>query len=170
MSPARQQLLLHTFWLLPKREIAASQYQSSDTGTSEVNLVVDALELLKAEGEDGCEGSTPDSISVLNERIQRLVDYKSDIILQILKKVVAKRARQQKRSAQTDKRIKKSWKIRLVNPEFASKRQMELPKFDSAACNHKDVEVNHEVVAQLCNYVEMVASMYRHTTLIMPAT
>ena len=91
---------------LPKREIVASQYQSSETGT-EANLLVDASELRKAEGGDGSEGSTPESISVFNERIQRLVDYTSDILLQSLKKVLAKRARKQKRSAQTDKRIKK---------------------------------------------------------------
>ena len=63
---------LQTYWLLPKREIAASQYQSSDGGTSEADLVVDALKLLNAEGQDGSEGSTPESILVITRIIRFL--------------------------------------------------------------------------------------------------
>lgn len=154
---------LQTFWLLPKREvIAASQYTPSG-GTSEAKTE-EANESLKAADDDFSEHSTPEAIAIQIERVQRLVDYTSDILLQILKKIVAKRAGEKPRTTKMAKIIKKLeatiGKSGICLEEVVE--IVELPKFDSAAYTSKDVEISQEVVSQLSNYIKVVASMYRH--------
>ena len=161
---------LQTFWLLPKNEgnKTNSTYSPSE-GVSEAEHA-EALEWIKASqqenGEASDHSSCVESISVLNERVQRLVDYNCDILLQILKKIVAKRELQKPRDAVVDSkqltRLEDTLgKIGSCLDEVAE--VIELPAFDSSAYESKSdtIELKQEVVSQLSNYVEVIASMYR---------
>jgi hypothetical protein len=160
---------MQTYWLLPKHQGGTESTYSTHSpseGVSEAEYI-EALEWMKAAQEEGSEHSSPESISMSNERIQRLVEYNCDILLQILKKVVAKRA-QAKTNTDEDNSKKNLQKLedRLGKTGNCLEEVAEviyLPKFDSAAYNDSEtVEVSEEVVSQLCNYVQTIASMYRN--------
>jgi class 3 adenylate cyclase len=152
---------LQTFWILPKQDVTAPHYMSSE-GTSETEHV-GVMEGLKAEG-GFSEHSMPEAaIAGANERTQRLVDYTSDIMLAILKKIVAKRATQAKRTSEADRNIRKLenslGKTGICLEEVVE--AIELPKVDSVAYNHKNIEISNEIISQLRSFIKMVASMYR---------
>lgn len=169
---------LQTFWLLPKREIV-SQYSGSDdqsTFSGEDMNFTNAMEFLKSSDLQDEEGSTsnasiPESTIVLNERVQRLVDYTSDILLQILKKIHAKRSAHNglERSSTASQSIKKledtMGKSGICLEEVVE--IVALPTFDSAAYRtpkSSKIKLDEKVVAQLNQFVEMVAGMYRHNS------
>ena len=88
---------LQTFWLLPKAHHSSGTTYTPSEGTSTGEDLQDALAILESEPGNSeveetefSEGSGPESLAVHNERIQRLVDYTSDILLSVLKKIVRK--------------------------------------------------------------------------------
>ena len=156
---------LKTYWLLPKkRGVASTSYStySPSEGLSEREHM-EALELVTAS-----EQSSPEANPMANEHIQRLVKYNCDILLQILKKVVAKRAQAKTNTSKDSSSEKKLQQLedRLGKTGSCLDEVAEvihLPKFNSAAYNASEtVEVSKEVICQLSNYVEMIASMYRN--------
>jgi hypothetical protein len=161
---------LQTYWLLPKNQSAPSVYSSNSPseGLSESGHI-EALDLITAAQEDGSEQPSPESIAMANKHVQRLVEYNCDILLQILKKVVAKRAQTKtntnKKDITSEKNLQKL-EDRLGKTGNCLEEVAEvihLPKFDSAAYNDSETsEMSKEVVSQLSNYVEAIASMYRN--------
>lgn len=113
-----------------------------------------------ANGDDASKGTSPE----LDDKVQRLVDYTSDILLQILKKIVAKRGSGPNSTPAMERRIvaleESIGKAGICLDEV--EEIIELPSFDQAAYQTKDVEVSAEVVSQLVSFVRMVATMY-HT-------
>jgi hypothetical protein len=148
---------MQTYWLLPQRELAATSTHSSEDSEN--------LNIKAAAGEEGSGGaSSKDPVAPgVDDKIHRLVDYTSDILLQILKKIVAKRGSEAKITPATEKNLEELedsiGKAGICLDEV--EEIIELPTFDQAAYNSKDVEVSTDVVAQLVSFVNMVASMYR---------
>jgi hypothetical protein len=155
---------MQTYWLLPQREFTASVATSTDSSEDSENL--NAMMWIKAAaGEEGSgdNGSKDQVAPGFDDKIQRLVDYTSDILLQILKKIVAKRGSKAKITPATERNLEELedsiGKTGICLDEV--EEIIELPTFDEAAYNSKDVEVSADVVAQLVSFVKMVASMYR---------
>jgi hypothetical protein len=154
---------LKTFWLLPKNLVGTVSTYSPSEGVSEAEHIEPLALVTETEGQGSEEHLSP-------ERIQRLVEYNCDILLQILKKVVAKRAQSKtnitsKEDTYSKKNLQKLEDVlgKTGNCLKEVAEVIHLPKFDSAAYNDfETVEVSKEVVSQLSNYVETIASMYRN--------
>ncbi|KAL3938715.1 MAG: hypothetical protein SGBAC_006428 [Bacillariaceae sp.] len=156
---------MQTYWLLPQRELTVSVATSTEEGSDDSENL-NAMMWMKSNkddenaeaGEDALKSSTPE----LDDKVQRLVDYTSDILLQILKKIVAKRGPHAKAAPAMERRLvaleESIGKAGICLDEV--EEIIELPSFDQSAYQAKDVEVSQEVVAQLVSFVKMVASMY----------
>eukprot|EP00980_Cylindrotheca_fusiformis_P006369 scaffold1356_cov123-Cylindrotheca_fusiformis.AAC.50 len=155
---------MQTYWLLPQRELTVSVATSSES--SEDSEKLDALMWIKAAGDEDRSGDDRMKGQVgpdVDDKIHRLVEYTSDILLQVLKKIVAKRGNNAYISPATEERLmeleESMGKEGICLDEV--EEIIELPTFDQAAYKSKDVEVSPDVVAQLVSFVKMVASMYR---------
>lgn len=158
---------MQTYWLLPQRELPVPVATSTATNLSN-DEDLDAIMWVQKANKDNddhashseydTKASTPES----QDKVQRMVDYTSDILLQILKKIVAKRGADAKTNSQMERRIvaleESIGKAGICLDEV--EEIIELPSFDQAAYHTKDVEVSQEVVAQLVSFVKMVAAMY----------
>jgi hypothetical protein len=149
---------MQTYWLLPQRELAVSVATSTDSSEDSENL--NSMMWIKAAaGEEGSDDASKDQVAPgVDDKIQRLVDYTSDILLQILKKIVAKRGSKAKITPATERNLEELedsiGKTGICLDEV--EEIIELPTFDQAAYNSKDVEVSTAVVAQLVSFVKMV--------------
>eukprot|EP00526_Cylindrotheca_closterium_P003860 CAMPEP_0113601554 /NCGR_PEP_ID=MMETSP0017_2-20120614/292_1 /TAXON_ID=2856 /ORGANISM="Cylindrotheca closterium" /LENGTH=1159 /DNA_ID=CAMNT_0000509857 /DNA_START=105 /DNA_END=3584 /DNA_ORIENTATION=- /assembly_acc=CAM_ASM_000147 len=157
---------MQTYWLLPQRELTVSVATSTEEGSDDTEDL-NAMMWMKSNknndaGETGDE-TTKSSTPELDDKVQRLVDYTSDILLQILKKIVAKRGPNAKAAPAMERRIvaleESIGKAGICLDEV--EEIIELPNFDQAAYQTKDIEVSQEVVKQLVSFVKMVASMYQ---------
>lgn len=105
-----------------------------------------------------------------NEKVQRLVDWNCELLLPILKKIVARRRGKKRRStltAQTQERI------RQREAEITSNRNLldelveviPLPAYDAQAAKDEQaferMELSENVVSELREFISLVASMYR---------
>jgi hypothetical protein len=159
---------LHTFWLLPRHRVAANsktneEAQSAGPSSDQQSETDGASESSMGGDDDMSINSETESAAVENERLQRLVDYTSDILLQVLKKITAKRAIQPPPNTQEQERIRElegSLGQQGICLEEVVE-VIELPEFDSAAYSTKNVKVDPDVVSQLVKYVGMISSMYR---------
>ncbi|CAJ1934430.1 unnamed protein product [Cylindrotheca closterium] len=153
---------MQTYWLLPQRELTVSVATSTQEDSEGEDL--NAMMWMKSNKDDEAKanGEATSSTPELNGKVQRLVDYTSDILLQILKKIVAKRGPTDKASPAMERRLvaleESIGKAGICLDEV--EEIIELPSFDHAAYQAKDVEVSQEVVSQLVSFVKMVASMY----------
>jgi Adenylate and Guanylate cyclase catalytic domain/3'5'-cyclic nucleotide phosphodiesterase len=105
-----------------------------------------------------------------NEKVQRLVDWNCELLLPILKKIVARRRGKKRRStltAQTQERV------RQREAEITSNRNLldelveviPLPAYDAQAAKDEQaferMELSENVVSELREFISLVASMYR---------
>ncbi|KAL7581160.1 hypothetical protein ACA910_005950 [Epithemia clementina (nom. ined.)] len=153
---------LRTFWLLPREDISAPSKTSSDPGAEQTHQV---------EAEAQAPVSEVVQSQVKNDKIQRMIDWNCDILLQLLRLIVAKRQASRRASMsniladenELDKLERTIGHDGLPVDEIVE--VIELPSFDSAAYE-KDprfVEIGEAVEAQLHSFVTVVASMYRDT-------
>jgi len=156
---------LQTYWLLPQREVNTSSDFSIATDASSEAENLDALAWINAANEDGHNKKSNGKAPEIDEKILRLVDYTSEILLQILKKIVAKRGKKSTIGASMEKKL-----LELEDTIGKSgicldevEEIIELPNFDEAAykSSSDDVEVSPEVARQLSKFVKMVATLYR---------
>ena len=159
---------LQTYWLLPKYESAPSTHTPSESGMSDGSNL-DIMDVFNAANADGSSEHGPDAIEIYNEKIQRLVDYNVDIMTQTLKKIIAQRSKAggvKSADAKTKKAISKlEGLLGHVGPCLEEVVEViELPKFDAAAYveDASNVEIETDVLTELRNYVEIIASMYRN--------
>ena len=163
---AKGKIELQTYWLLPKYEAAPSTHTTSESGVSDGERmdIIDWMNAANTEDTDDVQ----DGIEAYDENTQRLVDYNVDILTHALKKIIAQRNRSGKKSV--DEAMKNI--ITKLESELGCVGScleevvevIELPKFDSAKHGEdvNNAEVSAEVLSELSNYVEIIASMYRN--------
>ena len=158
---------LETYWLLPK----------DSTNPEEFNRdVAEAIKEKNGEIEkaaaDAAKSGIPDP-TIMNMKIQRLVDWNVDVLKRLLKLIVAKRiaADDKQRSrvltAQSEA-VKREEKAILSKHEMPLNEVVEvisMPKFDARTQRNQldpnAVELSLDVVTQLREYVEAIAAQYR---------
>ena len=153
---------LRTFWLLPREDITAPSKTSSDPGAEQAPEV---------EAEAQAPVSEIVHSQVKNDKIQRMIDWNCDILLQLLRLIVAKR--QASRRGSMSNVLSEQNELDSLERNIGQEglpvdeivEVIELPSFDSAAYE-KDprfVEIGESVENQLHSFVTVVASMYRDT-------
>lgn len=154
---------MQTYWLLPQRVVKSAGAQRDDLASSEeVKEGYGVISAAAKEDQEFAPVSGDGDDDDVDGKIQRLVDYSSEILQQILKRIVAKRGRTflspmaEEKLAALEDEIGKTG-ICLDEVEEI----IELPGFDEKAYSDKGVELDAEVVAQLVSFVKMVAMMYR---------
>jgi 3'5'-cyclic nucleotide phosphodiesterase/Adenylate and Guanylate cyclase catalytic domain len=151
---------LTTYWLVPKDETAQSVLGGSDTVDG------DQYERL-APGMGGEQLAQTLPNSAKNQKIQRMIDWNCDILMQLLRLVVAKREALGEESMRLvgDSNLDNlESDIGHVGSAVTEIHEMiELPGYDSAAyqIDPESVIINDDVAAQLHSYVTVIASMYR---------
>jgi hypothetical protein len=164
---------LQTYWLTPKHE-TRSNYQASTQGGGETTTSSDA-DMIETEAE-----ALNASRTVACKKMQRLIDWNCELLLQLLKKIVARRSVAKKKSASpllSDRMKKKS-------PSSSSRMdslEMELgvggtaldevceiitlPNFDAKAASEeldpKTIDLGEKLAAELRDFVSVIASMYK---------
>jgi hypothetical protein len=164
---------LQTYWLTPKNE-TRSNYQGStldggeNTTSSDLNMNVTEAEALNA------------SRTVACKKVQRLIDWNCELLLQLLKKIVARRGAKKKpvTSPLLSDRLKKKT---LHSSSRMDSLEMELgvggtaldevceiitmPNFDAKAASEeldpKTIDLGDKLAAQLRDFVSVIASMYK---------
>jgi len=149
---------MRTFWLLPREDVAPPTQASSEANDEVPEDIVEPSPMVQAVSQ------------VKNDKIQRMIDWNCDILLQLLRLIGAKR--QASRRASTSGAVLDSELDRLERkistgglPVDEIVEVIELPSFDSAAYE-KDprfVEIGEAVESQLHSFVTVIASMYRDT-------
>jgi hypothetical protein len=146
---------LQTFWLLPKHRVSRSSDAASE-GVSEAGTDMQSSEGAPKSGEDsfthedGSTNSAIESAAVENERIQRLVDYTGDILVQILRRIEAKRRATSETISQAERYRMEELESTLGQSGICLREVVEvivLPGFDSAAYSTKNVKVNPEAIS-----------------------
>ena len=105
-----------------------------------------------------------------DERTQSLVRWNADILLKLLKQIVARRvaisARLKEQGVEVeDKNDPVLWPKSGLQPIEEVQEIIHLPEFDSFVAKHEPdpetIEIDEEVVGQLNDFVRIIASMYR---------
>ena len=154
---------LRTFWLLPRDDVTTAPSKTcSETGTEREQ---------EAETESQAPIAEVVHAQVKNDKIQRMIDWNCDILLQLLRLIVAKRQASRRTSmsntAGDQNEIERL--ERTIGQEGLPVEEIveviELPSFDSAAYERdpRFVEIGEGVESQLHSFVTVVASMYRDT-------
>jgi Adenylate and Guanylate cyclase catalytic domain len=152
---------LTTYWLVPKDETAQSVLGGSDTVDG------DQYDRLAPEMSGEQLGAQMVPNSAKNQKIQRMIDWNCDILMQLLRLVVAKREALGEESMRLvgDSNLDNlESDIGHVGSAVTEIHEMiELPGYDSAAyqIDPESVIINDDVAAQLHSYVTVIASMYR---------
>jgi len=154
---------LQTYWLaLSKHESShsPSAYQGSVNDTADTVAALDNTEV------DIRARKASNSAAAM--KVQRLIDWNSDLLLQLLMKIVARRTSLTTGAPKTNGEIKK---LELVVGEGGTPPLEEiqeiitLPKFDATAAKDeidpKTVDLGEHVPTQLRDFVAVLASLYR---------
>ena len=165
---------LQTYWIMPEKlpqnSIALSTKSSSNHDSTGKNR--DAIEWMTRnhnyeEHDDELSDEERKSSLVDQKKIDRLVDFNSELLLGLLKKVIAKNNARKKsrRTREQDHAIRS---LELNSRESKSHLDevaeiLELARFDHAAYEEEDdVEVPPAVATQLRTYCDTIASLYRN--------
>ena len=146
--------ILETYWITVNGERAGSVASS--------NTANDDLPILQNRG---IQYGKP--LEGLDDRTNRLVDWNVEMLLRLLKQIVARRAASRTRSAPSKLKRSNSKEIAFELGETPLEEVREiiaLPEFDVKAHSKQQdpeqVEIPQEVVAQLHHLVSCIASMY----------
>jgi len=154
---------MKTYWLLTLRGEMQSETRSN-VDKEEKNDLGDDQEYAP-------KSSFMEEIKAIKEnraskerRIHRLVQWNSEMLIQLLKQVVARRQAMEKRMTSRAAHSAMACKIGnggIVVEEVAE--IIKLPEFDANAVSQsaKSVQLSEEVVQQVQAYVGVIASMYR---------
>ena len=147
---------LQTFWCDGKTEENKSM-QSRSSGSSGQSASGEAL-----------PGSMPQKETLVDLRVQRLVNWNTSVLLKFLKSIVARR-----RAARTKPDNERVLKALEAKPQTSSSKTVfdeavdviELPLFDaqvaSAEEDPESINLDDKVVQQLSGYITTVAQLYR---------
>ena len=156
---------LRTFWLLPREDMAGTSTKASSETHEDANS-----QDIAPEPE---QPSALPMSHVKNDKIQRMIDWNCDILLQLLRLIGAKRQASRRSSAhgnmietELDHIERDISEGGLPVDEIVE--VIHLPEFDSSAYE-KDprfVEIGEAVEAQLHSFVTIIASMYRYEPIL----
>jgi hypothetical protein len=166
---------LQTYWLTTKDETRSKNQSSNPEGgeattASDENMVETEAEAINA------------SRTVASMKLQRLIDWNCELLLQLLKKIVARRNVTKRKSTSpllSDRLKKKSQS--LTSSSRMETLEMELglgataldevceiitlPNFDAKAASEeldpKTIDLGDKLAEQLRDFVSVIASMYR---------
>jgi hypothetical protein len=153
---------LQTFWLTPKHESRSKDQASilegeEATTTSHQHEVETEGEALKAEK------------TAAGMKMQRLIEWNSELLLQLLKKIVARRCLTKRKSVSPliSARIE-TLEMQIGNAGTVLEEVCEiitLPSFDARVArdeaDSKTIELGDNVQSQLRDFVAVLSSMYR---------
>lgn len=157
---------LQTYWLLPKRDSALSQSTPSGSdNTSEFDAEMKSIEIPKvAIIKPVSLGRFQPIVKPPNsERVQRLINWTSEMLLQILKKIAMKRAVEKARTPKETSRIQNLEASigKTGRPLDEVSEVIEFPAVVSTSNETEKVELSPDVVSQLHSFVAAIAAMYR---------
>ena len=138
---------LETFWVITNEELLEKEQEADKEAAAKATA--------KAANSSGAK----------NQKVQRLIDWNCELLVQLLKKVVMRR-KVCKTGRDPDSKLK------TIESQFSESHNVldevveiiKLPKFQDAGDNHTDlkkVDLGDEVNDQLREYVSILASMYR---------
>lgn len=105
-----------------------------------------------------------------DERTQRLVRYNSEVLLRILRQIIARRLAIQAHNQEKGVEVEDNddpvmWPKSGLTPLEEVQEIIHLPEYDAFVAKHEppsdSIEIDPEVVAQLNDFVRIIASMYR---------
>lgn len=148
---------MKTFWLLPRKQTARSHYTATSYAESDLNGSVTTI----SEEDSASPVEIVDQKQMLEARTARLVEYSSDILLKILKKILTKRGRNNPSQEERNE-------IRMVESEMGKHsialsevvEVIDLPKYEQDAKQKTKIRVSDEVRKQLLDFVGRMAAMY----------
>jgi Adenylate and Guanylate cyclase catalytic domain len=167
---------LETYWLEMKQQSSGSQHsgKSARSGTSTTSgTSTDVPNPRGSSAPKAVRANVEVDDPVMPAKISRLVKWNADVLVRVLKQVVARReALEQLKmdgsSASTRSDVRGSQGIKqsvtgTVIDEVIE--VIELPKFNAGAAkiqrDAKDIEIDPKAVQQLHDYITVIASMYR---------
>lgn len=166
---------MQTFWLESddQNQVEHSAGMGSPT-TSEHESVDDSDDESSDESDGGFGKLGMEELGIdsedFDERTQSLVSWNADVLLKILKQIVARRvavsARNKEKGAEVvDSTDPVLWPKTGMSPIEEVKEIIHLPEFDAFVAKHEPdaeaIEIEEEVVGQLNDFVRIIASMYR---------
>lgn len=155
---------LQTYWLNPDEEVKSVQNKAAEETES-------ASARANTQIQDGAVATTEHKNPSLNQKNQRLIDWNCELLLQNLKKVVARRETENKRASfSTGRRgAIESLEQKMCNPGNAFSEVEEvisLPKYEATkeAVDPMDLKLGADVAAQMRDYISILASLYRENS------
>ena len=165
---------LVTYWLKLNSDrigapstVASSEWGGTEGEASErahtLSDLAHAESYVGRQSSAGTAASRKKLSSKANQKIQRLVDWNSELLLPLLKRVVARRSALQSSTSTSHSNLTAIARnigvgSMVVNEVAAI---IEMPAFVSANCI-ADVQVSDDVAKQLHGYVAKIASMYNN--------
>jgi len=162
---------IQTYWLLPKSATRSSVTNS--TGSHVSSSVVSDDERVDMDGSGVFGTGTPVSKKEQSEaKLDRLIFWVTESLLQSLRHVVARREASKKKKKHTRQRGAAQESVREVEHEMGLQKIVldelceiiTMPKFDAEAYNNqvdpKTIKLDPRVETQLREYVTVVASLY----------
>lgn len=147
---------LQTYWLNPR-----NGNTGSDADANEQKSVEKAPEAAP-------EPQEKKSVPALNQKTQRLIDWNCELLLQNLRKIVARRETESLRVSTSHSR---KTKIQLLENNLCTpgnaiseiEEIIHLPKFEASkeAVDPKSIDLGEDVKAQMRDFVSILASLYR---------
>ena len=107
----------------------------------------------------------------VNQKNQRLIDWNCELLLQNLRKVVARRETEKKRTSVAAGRrgVVEVLEQKMCNPGNALSEVEEvicLPKYEATkdAVDPKQIDLGDDVASQMRDYIAILASLYRENS------
>ena len=150
---------LQTYWLNPDEE------EKVDTGA--VAVAEESKEAKVELPAAAAEAKKPPT----NQKNQRLIDWNCELLLQNLRKVVARRETEQKRASFTagHRGAVEILEQKMCNPGNALSEVQEvisLPKYEATkdSVDPKEIDLGGDVASQMRDYIAILASLYRENS------
>ena len=166
---------MQTFWLDSEKNNGANAAEPETPGSSENESAYgdddDSFYEMEDEFEKlGLKDMGLDSED-FDERTQSLVRWNAEILLRLLKQIIARRLAVQARNKEKGIAVEENiddpvlWPKSGLSPMEEVQQIIHLPEYDSFVAQHEpdpeSIEVDGEVVSQLNDFVRIIASMYR---------
>jgi Adenylate and Guanylate cyclase catalytic domain len=168
--------LLETYWLEMKQQSSGSQHSGRSTKSGASTTSGTSTDVANtAKPAKTLKGDTDIDEPVLPAKIKRLVKWNADVLLRILKLVVARREALEQLNldesgASNDFAMGGSQYLNESSRKGATAIDevidiIQLPKFNAKAAkiqrDAKDIEIDPKAIQQLHDYITVIASMYR---------
>jgi hypothetical protein len=153
---------LQTYWLNPD-EVETAEAGSSSAATATGDNKAKA----KDETKTPVPAPAPSKQPASNQKNQRLIDWNCELLLQNLRKVVARRQSEGIRVSTSSGRVGavELLEQRMCNPGNALSEVKEIIHLPEAvagkAVDPKTIDLGEDVAAQMRDYVSILASLYR---------